>query len=335
MKPDHFTDTTTEGNVFVQYRDRSRMQLNAFISIILLPFIVINLKNGEFTFSFLLILLFAQTLTNVVSYTYKKRYIFPTLTTFAICFILLIYGIAKLGIHLSYWAYPILIVYQFYTPRIIVRNTIPVIILGLALVTYIYHGMTFALRLTAALALMYFFASNMIKVILDQQSKLKALADRDPLTGASNRNQMKVSFQHSIDRALRGYGTASLVYIDIDHFKAINDEYGHNAGDRVLIELVNLAKSRMRQVDEIYRSGGEEFIILLRDTNQQGALSFARDLRKQIADHLFYKQIKVTASIGVAEFHQDLDIDQWIIAADKQLYNAKRSGRNCVMPING
>jgi diguanylate cyclase (GGDEF)-like protein len=91
----------------------------------------------------------------------------------------------------------------------------------------------------------------------------------------------------------------------------------------------------MRQVDEIYRSGGEEFIILLRDTNQQGALSFARDLRKQIADHLFYKQIKVTASIGVAEFHQDLDIDQWIIAADKQLYNAKRSGRNCVMPING
>jgi diguanylate cyclase (GGDEF)-like protein len=335
MKPDNFTDTTNEDDVFIQYRDRSRMRLNAFLSIVLLPFIVINLKNGEFTFSFLLTLLFAQTLANVVSYSAKRKYLFSTLTTFGVGFILLIYGIANLGLHVSYWAYPILIIYHFYTPRVIVRNTIPVIIIGLALVTYIYHGLTLALRLMTALTVMYFFASNMIKVILDQQSKLKALANRDPLTGASNRNQMKASFQHAINRAHRGYGTASLVYIDIDHFKPINDDYGHDAGDRILIELVNLTKSRMRQVDEIYRSGGEEFIILLRDTNQQGALSFARDLRKQIEDHLFFKQIKVTASFGVAEYHHDLDIEQWIMEADKQLYNAKRNGRNSVMPISG
>jgi diguanylate cyclase (GGDEF)-like protein len=335
MNSDNLLDNADEGDVFEVYQKRSRVRLNALLSVILLPFITLNLINSAFIFSLLLALIFFQTFTNVVSYVYKKRYIFPTVATFSIGFLVIIYGIAHLGLYITYWAYPVLIIYHFYTPRLTVKYTTPFIITALALVTYIYHDQALALRFVATLSLMYFFTSIMIGVITEQQSKLKALATRDPLTNASNRNYMKKSFQSAIDRALRGYGKASLVYLDLDHFKPINDTYGHSAGDRILIELVKLVKSRIRQVDEIFRSGGEEFIILLSDTDLRGALTFADDLRRQIDEHVFHDEIKVTASLGVAEYHHNQDVEQWIKEADKQLYKAKHHGRNCVMPDNG
>ncbi|MES9947227.1 MAG: GGDEF domain-containing protein [Candidatus Thiodiazotropha sp.] len=335
MNIDNRAEIIEEVDIFEEYRDRSRVYLDAFLSIVLLPFILINLKSGELVFSFLLFLLFVQTLVNTISYIYKKIYIFPTLSTFSVGIILLIVGIANIGIHVTYWAYPLLIIYHFYTPRVIVKYSIPIIITGLALVTYMYHGQTLALRFLATLFLMYFFTSIMIKVIVEQQSKLNALAVRDPLTGAFNRNYMESSFRTAIDRAHRGNGTASLVYLDIDHFKSINDDYGHHAGDRVLIEMVSMVKNRIRKVDEIYRSGGEEFIILLADTGLKGALSFARNLREQIENHRFYSEIKVTVSMGVVEYEKSQDMEQWIKLADMQLYNAKNHGRNCVMPLVG
>ena len=124
---------------------------------------------------------------------------------------------------------------------------------------------------------------------------------------------------------------ASLVVIDIDHFKRINDELGHDAGDRVLKALVLLIKNRSRRLDRLFRMGGEEFVLLLPDTPGTAAMIQAENLRNRIADAGLLKNRAVTVSMGVAECGHELTQESWLKAADTELYQAKEVGRNRVV----
>ena len=121
---------------------------------------------------------------------------------------------------------------------------------------------------------------------------------------------------------------------DIDHFKKINDQYGHAAGDHILIEYSKIHKKNSRRLDRIARWGGEEFLTLLPETDLEGGGVLAEKLRQKIESHPYFyddKEIKVTASFGIAEFDDMLEIDQCIQVADTRLYQAKNSGRNKVV----
>ncbi|GAA5316760.1 MAG: GGDEF domain-containing protein [Candidatus Pelagadaptatus aseana] len=165
-----------------------------------------------------------------------------------------------------------------------------------------------------------------------RQALLSAL--RDPLTGAGNRAGMDQSLEREILLAQRYEQPLSILAIDIDFFKNINDKFGHVCGDDVLKEVAQSIAEVTRQTDMTFRFGGEEFMVILSKTDLQGASLIAERVRKfieslQVESHK--ELIKTTVSIGVSTLHQGDDNTSLFDRADKALYRAKRSGRNRVV----
>src|SRR5690606_15977530 len=139
------------------------------------------------------------------------------------------------------------------------------------------------------------------------------------------------TLEREIPRARRHRRPLSLVMLDIDHFRSINDSFGHLAGDYVLKELASVVKSRLRPDDVIARYGGEEFGIVLPETPRAGGHAISEDLRKRVEEHVFVfenEPIRVTVSAGVAELDETANVEDFIGTADALLYQAKREGRN-------
>ncbi len=171
--------------------------------------------------------------------------------------------------------------------------------------------------------------------LADLNHKLTKLSITDALTGALNRRQFDVQMEHELQRSQRFGKTFSLVMFDIDHFKQFNDYYGHQAGDQVLINICQFVKTEIRKTDRLYRYGGEEFTLILPETDLRNASFLTEKLRKQIAQNNVEYQgnslPRITASFGVASYSQQIQEPAHLIhAADKALYHAKNSGRNCV-----
>lgn len=162
------------------------------------------------------------------------------------------------------------------------------------------------------------------------ETQLLELATRDKLTGAFNRHKWDEQIKDELALANRGHHF-SLILLDVDHFKNINDSYGHDVGDNVLKLLVNSLRKRLRETDMLFRIGGEEFAVLLRDANLEEASILAEQLRKKIAV-LDERDIPpFTISLGVTDY-QDFDDQSRIVKrADILLYEAKGAGRNRVM----
>ena len=155
----------------------------------------------------------------------------------------------------------------------------------------------------------------------------------DGLTGVNNKRYLLESLEREIPRGRRHQRPLTLVMFDIDHFKSINDSYGHLAGDYVLKELAQLVKSRLRPDDILGRYGGEEFAVILPETNASGGTHIAEELRQLVGTHPFTferERIQVTVSMGVAQLEDDWTLNDFIKQADERLYAAKRGGRNRV-----
>lgn len=170
----------------------------------------------------------------------------------------------------------------------------------------------------------------------DLLHKLEVMAITDHLTEIYNRRHFEEILKREFARATRYNLHLSCLMCDIDHFKRINDTYGHAAGDTVLKEVARLIHSSLREVDVIGRWGGEEFIVLLTQAKKADAKKIAERILQSISAHKFQglpENEKITVSIGVASIPEDVDIDNWeklIKAADEALYRAKRNGRNRV-----
>ncbi len=180
----------------------------------------------------------------------------------------------------------------------------------------------------------------MITAMAQREAQLRDLANNDVLTGIANRRYFIDRASVEIARSLRHRRPLALAMLDLDHFKRINDQYGHAGGDAVLQELVRRVRARLRREDLIGRLGGEEFAMLLPETEIEGALTALDLIRALIAESPFLlpdgRQVQVTASIGVADLKTDTgyapeDLDQLMRRADEALYAAKRGGRNRVI----
>lgn len=169
----------------------------------------------------------------------------------------------------------------------------------------------------------------------DVQRLLRQHADVDPLTGLLNRRAMEQQARILLDETRRTGEALSVLLLDVDHFKAINDGHGHDAGDQVLRDLSHTIQQTVRADDLVCRWGGEEVLVLLRKCNRKTARTRAEDLRKAI-ENQYAKGggpvPRVTASLGAATYpHDGADLGQLAHAADMALYAAKRTGRNRVM----
>lgn len=157
---------------------------------------------------------------------------------------------------------------------------------------------------------------------------------KDGLTGIYNKRYLLDRIEAEYSHARRHGGELTMLIFDIDHFKQINDTYGHPAGDSVLIELARAVQSTLRTEDVFARYGGEEFVILMRDVDDRGAIVLAERIRHMVEHHPFVHEgtrIPVTISIGVGSLNDDVsEAVELIHVADKYLYKAKNGGRNRV-----
>ncbi|MFY9141538.1 diguanylate cyclase [Sulfuricurvum sp.] len=168
-------------------------------------------------------------------------------------------------------------------------------------------------------------------IIFNDITNLNNLATLDRLTQIANRFEFDKILGHSMEVARRYERPLSVLLLDIDHFKAVNDNYGHLIGDEVLKTFSELLRRQIRQSDVVARWGGEEFIILLPDTSLPSAIKMADALRQRIEVNSFDTVGKLTCSIGIAEFNGIESADDLLHRADEKLYNAKNNGRNRIM----
>jgi len=171
---------------------------------------------------------------------------------------------------------------------------------------------------------------NMSQKVSDTQNELERLSSTDQLTSLSNRRKLEEYLEQKIKEANRG-SFFSVIMLDIDRFKTINDTYGHEIGDHVLMHTSHLMKETIRASDLLGRWGGEEFLLILPQTDLEGALLMAEQLRSKIYNFTFerYPQ-RVSMSLGVTHYHKDDTPNSILRRADNALYRAKNSGRNRV-----
>ena len=154
---------------------------------------------------------------------------------------------------------------------------------------------------------------------------------KDPLTGAGNRAALLQSLTRETELSRRHNGAVSIVMLDMDHFKSLNDTYGHQAGDAALKATALLLREQLRNVDMVFRFGGEEFVLVLSNTDQEAALVVAERIRTAVQNLCFFvgeKQIRLSVSLGCATYQPSESQDDLLRRADLALYQAKRDGRN-------
>lgn len=172
---------------------------------------------------------------------------------------------------------------------------------------------------------------NKVDELYSMTSELEEQASTDALTGALNRAKFEQFFELEVSKAKLNNNILSMILLDIDHFKNINDTYGHNVGDEVLKEISSLIKSKLKRVDLFSRWGGEEFVILLPGTELNGAKILAEKLRASIEENSFSSVGNLTASFGIGAYSEDQSKIDFFNTVDDSLYDAKKTGRNKVV----
>jgi diguanylate cyclase (GGDEF)-like protein len=234
------------------------------------------------------------------------------------------------GFYGALWSYPMVLLFTFSLSRRVANAGNIVLLVCLTALVYHYVGIAYTIRFFATLALTIILANITLSIIGALQRRLMDQAILDPLTGVFNRRHMERCLDDAIERQRRSAVPASLLLIDVDHFKRINDQLGHARGDSVLKGIASLVEKRSRKLDLLFRIGGEEFMLLLPDTQESAAALVAEQLRASIAESSLLDGRRVTVSVGVSELRRGETVDSWIKQADDALYAAKKAGRNRV-----
>jgi diguanylate cyclase (GGDEF)-like protein len=239
-------------------------------------------------------------------------------------------SLATQGVIGAFWCYPVVLFFYFVLARPMARLCSGALLLMATAMVYRYLSMRITVRFCVSLVLTIAIIDIIQGIIRQLQHRLVEQAITDPLTGAYNRRHMETRLAEALESGRRREAPAALLLIDVDHFKRINDEQGHKAGDTVLKGLVRVVRSRARKVDLLFRMGGEEFVLLLPDTTESDAVSVAEDIRQAIAQSSLLDGRVVTASIGVGSARPEDSAETWIKETDAAMYAAKEAGRNRV-----
>jgi diguanylate cyclase (GGDEF)-like protein len=241
-------------------------------------------------------------------------------------------SIALQGFFGALWAYPAVMTCYFVLSRRMANISAAVMLVGGTAMVYCYVDQGMAIRFMASFALTAAIANCILGVVSALQRELVHQAIVDPLTGAFNRRHMDRKLAEIASPGSRKAGSATILLIDIDHFKRINDRLGHAGGDEVLKRIVGLIQENTRKTDQLFRMGGEEFLLLLPETDEAETLVVAENLRKLVERaSLEGEAATVTISVGVSKRGANENTDDWIRKADEALYRAKKLGRNRVV----
>lgn len=256
------------------------------------------------------------------------RTLAPALMQVAVISIASVVAAEVLGRNGMLWAYCALLANFFLADRRIALAANLFVVCGIALLGGGFPENTerfsFAVTATIVSLYAYIFASRTDL----QRRQLEALASHDPLTGAGNRRLLERELEDAVRQFKQRPRPTALAVIDLDHFKRINDEHGHEAGDRVLAAFATIVRGHLRKLDRLYRLGGEEFVLLLPSTHPNGLGIVLEKLQEALRRELRCGEDAVTVSIGAAALHADETWSDWLARADAALYRAKHAGRD-------
>ena len=261
--------------------------------------------------------------------TVRGRVLVPPIITLALNFTVVLLALRAGGDHHLRWLFPLMIALAGLLPTVVALFFGTVMLIALALFwggADTDHSLADAAALTAT----WLISLAVMRLLTQHSDELADLALYDPLTGAHNRRYLVPQIERNLADFDRYARISSLLMIDLDHFKRINDEFGHSQGDKVLRAMVALIEDRIRGVDMLYRLGGEEFLVILSEVGSTTAAKIADELRIGIEGLEALPGQIVTVSIGVCDVTKAESAEDWLAKADAAMYSAKEKGRNRV-----
>jgi diguanylate cyclase (GGDEF)-like protein len=304
-------------------------------AIIIGPFVVMRYLQGQLLQA---LLDFAILCTAVSIALYSKRR--GEVTDFSLNFAAVFYTIgAIIVVHMNspifmFWMFP-----TFLSNFFLLRSKSAIVVNLIAISCVIPAAFRLDKTLDSfAMIASLFIGSTMAylfaRLTEQQRQRLEVFASQDPLTGLGNRRLMDEELRLSAEDFTRYQTPATLIVFDLDYFKTINDKFGHSTGDQILSGIGSLLLARLRKTDRAFRFGGEEFVLLARNTDLEEAAIIADQIRLQIMAEISGPEGKISASFGCATLKADESQEQWFVRADRAMYRAKAQGRNCVATDN-
>ncbi len=328
-----------ENDALADFREGIAKKVVTLTAVLLLPFAVSHLLLGSYKPLILILLVQALLTVNALALLRNRPVPIPFVWMLGLAAMGVSGAIAVGGTLGLMWGYPVMFITYFLLPRAQATVLCVLLMLGTTTVTMLTLGQPLGFRMLATMGLTVVMINVVLNVIGDLQQALVNQAITDPLTGVYNRRHLQSYLTRLVQQdskegnagvpAARGN---ALVALDIDHFKRINDRLGHAAGDEVIRQTVALVGARKRRGDMLFRTGGEEFLLLVQDTTLAEAVRLAEDMRQRIeAAPMLPGGEQVTVSLGVRMQHAGDSVDVWMNGADTALYTAKREGRNRVV----
>lgn len=247
----------------------------------------------------------------------------------------------KLGQDVLFWIYPLMVFIFFLVAPIKALLLLLLMVCAIVSLHFSEHSAIFNTNfqllafitttlVTSIFAYIFAYRSHL------QRQELRRLATTDPLTGAATRHSLTDELTYAIQLFQQKGVVSGLMLLDLDHFKRINDNFGHHAGDQILSQLVPLLKQMIRQQDSVFRYGGEEFVLLIKEIQLADLHRLAEKIRHAIWHQLTLPDgSALTTSIGIATVQHASDWESWLQNADVALYQAKHNGRNQVVIASG
>ncbi len=292
------------------------------------PFVVVRWMDGDWVVAAIDTVIVTGLVSLGVYIYYTRRVRGASIAIALLAIMGALITIYMRGVEQVYWAFPaVMACFYLLKPfeAVILALTFNVLITPVVfqnLETFTAGTVAVTIFVTTAFAFAFNFINNR------QQEKLLRLATKDPLTGAGNRRALQVKLAEVIGSFERSGLPTSIIVLDLDHFKKVNDIHGHAVGDQILCEVVGIVNLRTRLNDSLFRIGGEEFVVVADGQCLGDACHLAEQLRTLVEVNELVPNSAVTISLGVAEIRGGESAQSWLSRADDALYRAKREGRN-------
>jgi len=301
-------------------------------TIVIGPFVVMRYLQGEILHAVLDFAIVCAA-SFIALYSRKRGYV----TNFSLNFAAIFYTMGAIAVvHMNspifvFWMFP-----TFMANFFLLRPKSAIVVNLIAIVCVIPIAMNLgktldAFAMMSSLVIGSLMAYLFARLTEQQRQRLEVFASQDPLTGLGNRRLMDEELRLSAEDFTRYQTPATLIVFDLDNFKTINDKFGHSKGDQILTSIGRLLLARLRKTDRAFRFGGEEFVLLARNTDLEEAAIIAEQIRLQIMAEVSGPQGKISASFGCAMLNANESQEQWFVRADSAMYRAKAQGRNCVV----
>jgi diguanylate cyclase (GGDEF)-like protein len=324
-----------DGDEFDQHMVRNRKSAYRYVlialAVMLAPINAYNFYSDRLLPAACGVLVLFLFIANIYQLTRNREPFLSPPAVLLITLALVVLSLAYGQILTLYWLYPLLVALP-----VLLKTRAAVwlgVMVGLIVTPFVWmrFDTSTAVIVCLSMAHTWLISAWLMYTASEQSRELSALAVTDPLTGAFNRRHLQTRARDVLKLWQQHRRPATLLLLDIDHFKSVNDEFGHEAGDKALSAIVEILQQRLRQLDLVFRYGGEEFVVILMETDESRAMPVAEELRSHIEQADIVPGRKITVSIGVCDVIQADSVDLWLRLSDRALYEAKLRGRNQVV----